>query len=29
MVLPREMTPWFLVNPERYPPIKLRGGNNQ
>lgn len=28
LVLPREMSPWILVNPDRYPPIKLRGGNN-
>ncbi len=28
LVLPREMSPWLLVNPDRYPPIKLRGGNN-
>lgn len=28
MLLPRELTPWALINVDRYPPVKLRTGGD-
>jgi len=28
MILPRELTPWALINADRYPPVKLRTGGD-